>query len=129
MQGVRIRDAQGKVVLEPTDSTTSIIGKMIVPAGSPGNTPITRTITAPAGVDFTVNSPFVFLLGCRKSHDRQFNIRGNLVHQGYTREFNYPYVPVLYGVLNVTKSSYLLYATPPIGANIREPLEIYYGYS
>lgn len=129
MQGVRIRDAQGKVVLEPTDSTTSILGKLVVPAGSPGNTAITRTVTAPEGVDFTVNSPFVFLLGCRKAYDRLYYIKGELIHQGYTREFYFPYMPVFYGVVNVTKSSFVVYATPTYASTLGETVEIYYGYS
>ena len=129
MQGVRIRDAQGNVVLEPTDSTTSILGKLVVPAGSPGNTPITLTVTAPEGVDFTVNSPFVFLLGCKKAYDRLYYIKGELVHQGYTREFYYPHPPIAYGVLNITTSSFLVYATPTFGVSLGETLEIYYGYS
>lgn len=129
MQGVRIRDAQGKVILEPTDSTISILGKLVVPAGSPGNVPITLTVTAPEGVDFTVNSPFVFLLGCRKSHDILYHINGQLIHQGYTQKFKYPYVPIFYGVVDVTKSSYTVYTTPLIGTTLGETLEIYYGYS
>lgn len=129
MQGVRIRDAQGKVILEPTDSTTSILGKLVVPAGSPGNAAITLTVTAPEGVDFTVNTPFAFLLGCRKSHDRLFHTSGELVHQGFTDELKYPFVPIYYGIVDVTKSSYTVFATPIFRTTLRETLEIYYGYS
>lgn len=130
MQGVRLRDETGQVILEPTDTTTSLMGTLVVPQGSPGNTPIRYTVTAPPGVNFIESNPFVFMLGCKKAYESTFYTQGPLVYQGWTKSIQWPWAPILfYGIINVTETTYEIYATPMIGTTVAEDMVIYYGYS
>lgn len=128
MQGVSLWNDKGQQVLQPETATAMFLGEIIVPPGLKRWDEHRVSLTAPPGVDFTKNPPYIIALDVPDMNQSSRDVRGSVVFSG-----TYPYklrlsAPLLFHeVLNTTATSctivfYAIY-------DITKPWKYAYGVS